>query len=106
MRTIKMLANDIECNIREAEEKIETAYRLRNDHPNMGAWYRDMASAHLGFNSKGHELITAEIATYRNTLGYAEHPEYADGMIAVWQDKHVDLITATARVKSMIDSYK
>lgn len=106
MRTIKMLSQDIECNILEADEKMETAYSLKLEHPAMALWYRDMAQAHLGFNTKGHELVAAEIQNYKNSQHYADHPEYADGMLAVWNDKHADLITRTSRIKSMIDSFK
>ena len=106
MKTIKMLSCDIECNIREAEEKISTAYRLKSDHPAMALWYKEMAIAHLNFNTKGHELVAAEITNYRNSDDYKQHPEYADGMMAVWNDKHSDLIAKTAMVKAMIDSFK
>lgn len=106
MKTIKLLSGDIECNIREAEEKIEMAYSLRTEHPNLASWYKEMAQAHIAFNTKGHELVSAEISVYRDSPEYAAHPEYADGMQAVWQDKHADLITYAARVKAMIDSFK
>ena len=106
MISIKMLSKDIECNIREAEDKIDTAYRLKDQHPAMAAWYRDMAIAHIGFNVKGHELVTAEISTYRSSDEYKAHPEYADGMQAVWRDQHADLVAYAARVKAMIDAFK
>lgn len=101
-----MLAEDIECNIREAEEKITTAYKLRNEHQNLAFWYRDMAAAHLNFNNKGHDLIAAEISAYKNGEEHAAHPEYAEGMQAVWNAKHAELIAYAARVRSMIDTFK
>lgn len=85
---------------------METAYSLKQEYPSVAMWYRDMAQAHINFNNAGHELVSAEIAKYRNSQHYAEHPEYADGMMAVWNDKHADLITDTARVKAMIDTFK
>ena len=106
MIIIKNLAEDIECNIREANDKIGTAYSLRTEHPAEAMWYKDMAFAHLNFNTKAHELIANLIANYQKTEQYNEHPEYAEGMKAVWNMKHSDMIRETARVKSMIDTFK
>lgn len=106
MRIIKDLSRDIECNIREAEEKINTAYSLLSTYPAAAVWYRDMAMAHLNFNNKAHDLVTAEISKYRVSSEYAEHPEYADGMMAVWQDRHNDIVSDSAKVRAMIDNFK
>lgn len=106
MMIIKQLAADIECNIREANDKIGTAYSLRNEHPAEAAWYREMSLAHLNFNTKAHDLIAALITNYKKSDAYNQHPEYAEGMMAVWNAKHADLIKETARVRSMIDTFK
>jgi len=106
MKLIKMLANDIECNIREAEEKIETAYRLKAVDPNIAGWYRDMVVAHLGFNPKAHDLVTSAINNAKSGKEYMEHPGYYEGMMAMWQDKHAEILAHSARVKSMIDGFK
>lgn len=106
MRIIKQLSADIACNIREAEDKIMTAYRLRDKYPQEAMWYRDMAVAHLGFNGKAHDLVALEITTYRNSDEYKEHPEYADGMQAVWADQHADLVAENARIQAMIAAFK
>lgn len=101
-----MLSDDIACNIREAEDKIGTAYRLRASFPQESVWYREMAQAHLGFNAKAHELVIAQINAYKAGAEYKAHPEYADGMMAVWQDRHADLTAQAARVRAMIDAFK
>ena len=106
MRIIKQLSDDIACNIREAEEKINTAYRLKSANAAEAAWYKEMALAHLTFNTKAHELVVAQISAYKAGKDYAEHPEYADGMMAVWNDRHADLMADTARVRAMIDAFK
>ena len=93
-------------NIREASEKIGTAYKMKADHPQEAMWYKDMALMHLNFNTKAHELVATQITNYRNSAEYREHPEYADGMMAVWNDRHSDLVAEAARVKSMIDALK
>ena len=106
MRIIKMLSEDIACNIKEAEDKIETAYALKDKFPSEALWYKDMAQTHLNFNTKAHELVTAQINAYRASQEYKEHPEYADGMMAVWQDRHADLMKQSAKVSAMINTYK
>lgn len=106
MRIIKMLAGDIECNIREAEDKITTAYRIKAEWPTEAMWYKEMASAHLAFNVKAHELIKALIDKHKTTELYKAHPEYVDGMMAVWNDRHADMVAYASRVKGMIDAFK
>lgn len=106
MLIIKQLSKDISCNIREAEEKIDTAYSLRSTNPAEAAWYKEMAAAHLGFNAKAHDLIGALITAYKASEDYKNHPEYADGMMAVWTGMHADMIADTARVKAMVDTFK
>lgn len=106
MMIIKQLSKDIECNICEAEDKIETAYALKSRHPNEALWYKEMAAAHLGFNTKAHDYVKDHIAAYKASDEYKKHPEYADGMLAVWNDRHAELSSTAARIKAMIDTYK
>ena len=101
-----MLSGDMECNVREAQDKIMTAYRIKEQYPVEAEWYRDMARAHLEFNRNAHALISDRITEYKNSKEHAEHPEYAAGMMAVWEDKHADIVDDTARVRSMIDEFK
>lgn len=106
MRIIKQLADDIACNLCEAEDKIDMAYRLKSTAPAEALWYKEMATAHLGFNVKAHDLVAAQISAYKGSDAYKAHPEYADGMMAVWQDRHAELVAKAARIKSMIDGFK
>lgn len=106
MKIIKQVAKDIECNIAEAKDKIETAYKLRSEFPTESLWYRDMAAAHLNFNNKGHELVSMEIEKFRSSAEYEERIDYVKSMMDVWNDKHAELVAEAARVKAMIDSFK
>ena len=106
MRTIKMLSEDMRCNIDEAKDKIMTAYSLKDESPTMASWYKDMAQAHIGFNTPAHALITKLIGEYKASDEYKEHPEYADGMMAVWNAVHADMVAKTAEVSAMITSFK
>lgn len=106
MRLIKMLCADIAGNIDEAREKIRTAYEVRGTSLDAAVWYRDMASAHLGFNTAGHSAVKKMIDTYKDSEEYKRNPEYANGMIAAWEAVHNDLIAKTAEVKAIIDGFK
>lgn len=106
MKLIKKLANDISGNIDEARDKIRTAYELKADAPEAAAWYREMASAHLGFNQNGHAAVKKIIEAYKASDEYKRNPAYADGMIAAWEAVHNDLIAKTAEVKAMVDGWK
>lgn len=106
MKLIKQISNDIAENISEAKDKIRTAYELKAESPEAAAWYREMASAHLGFNSKGHEVSKKLIETYKNSEEYKRNPAYADGMLCAWNAIHEELIAKTAEVKAMVDGFK
>lgn len=106
MKIIKKLSNDLACNIDEARDKMRTAYELKAEYPEAGAWYKEMASAHLNFNTNGHNAVKKLIDGYKASDEYKRNPNFADGMIAAWEAVHNDLIAKTAEVKAMVDGYK
>lgn len=106
MRLIKQLSADIAGNIDEAKDKIRTAYEVRAEYPESGAWYKEMAAAHIGFNTNGHAAVKKLIDAYKASESYKQNPTFADGMIAAWEAVHNDLIAKTAEVKAMVDGYK
>lgn len=106
MKLIKRISSDIAGNIDEAREKIRTAYALKAESPEAAAWYRDMAQAHIGFNSKGHEVIKKLIEAYKASEEYKRNPAFADGMMGAWNAIHDDLIAKTAEVKAMVEGFK
>lgn len=106
MRLIKQLSADIAGNIDEARDKIRTAYEVKTECPEAGAWYKEMAAAHIGFNNSGHAAVKKLIDAYKASDEYKQSPAFADGMIAAWEAVHNDLIAKTAEVKSMVDGYK
>lgn len=106
MKLIKQISNDIAENISEAKDKIRTAYELKTESPEAAAWYREMANAHLGFNSKGHEVCKKLIETYKASEEYKRNPAYADGMLCAWNAIHEELIAKTAEVKAMVEGFK
>lgn len=100
MRLIKQLCADIAGNIDEARDKIRT------ESPEAGAWDKEMAAAHLNFNTNGHATVKKIIENYKNSDRYKNNSTFADGMISAWTAIHNDLIAKAAEVKSMIDGYK
>lgn len=106
MKIIKRISNDLAGNIEEARDKIRVAYELKAEFPEAAAWYREMAAAHINFNSSGHATVKKLIDAHKNSDEYKRNPAYADGMIAAWTVIHDDLIAKTAEVKAMIDGFK
>ena len=106
MKLIKQISNDIAENISEARDKIRTAYETKTILPDAATWYREMASAHIGFNTKGHEVVKKLIEAYKASEDYKKNPDYADGMLCAWNAIHEDLIAKTAEVKAMVDGFK
>jgi len=106
MRMIKDVSNDIRTNIFEAREKIMTAYELKDSCPNAAAWYKEMATAHIAFNTNGHNVVAKLIADYKASEDYKLHKEYADGMADAWAGIHADLQKQTAEVQAMIQNFK
>lgn len=106
MKIIKRLSNDLAGNIEEARDKIRVAYELKAEFPEAAAWYREMAAAHINFNSNGHATVKKLIDAHKNSEEYKRNPAYADGMIAAWTVIHDDLIAKTAEAKAMIDGFK
>lgn len=106
MKIIKRLSSDLACNIDEARDKMRTAYELKAEYPEAGAWYKEMASAHLNFNTNGHNAVKKLIESYKSSEDYKRNPNFADGMISAWEAVHNDLIAKTAEVKAMVDGYK
>ena len=103
MRLIKDLCDDIRENIREARDKIDRAYALRDECKAAAEWYRSMAEAHLNFNAAGHEAVTRAIEDYKKK---GQHSLLEPGMMAVYDVIHADLVQETNEVRWMIEQFK
>lgn len=103
MRMIKQLSEEIKGNICEAREKIRTAYELKDKNKTAADWYKEMAAAHLNFNTRGHEIVAKLIAEAKAQT--PDNPLMA-GMIAVYEDIHADIVCDNAEVQAMISAYK
>lgn len=103
MRMIKKLSDAIRENIHEARDKINMAYRLNDENKAAADWYRDMAAAHLNFNTDGHNIVSTMITRAREHM--ADNP-MTPGMMAVYNEIHADLKREAAEVQAMIQNYR
>ena len=103
MRMIKHLSDEIRHNIHEAREKINEAYKLKDKDRGVADWYKQMASAHLEFNTVGHGNVV-------RLINEAKANESANpmmpGMIAVYEEIHADIMKESAEVSAMIAAFK
>lgn len=103
MRMIKQLSDAIRHNIFEAKDKIEMAYRLHDENKAVADWYKEMAAAHLAFNTNGHTVVTKLIEHAKEHMH--DNP-MMPGMMAVYNELHADLKREAAEVQAMIQLYK
>lgn len=103
MRMIKKVSDDIRENIHEAKEKINMAYRLREEDKAVADWYKDMAAAHIGFNANGHNVVMRLIDSAKE---HENGNPMIPGMMAVYNEIHADLKREAAEVQAMIQNYK
>lgn len=103
MRMIKQISADIRCNISEAREKIGMAYKLRDKDKAAADWYKDMAAAHMAFNTAGHANVKRLIDEAKSKRA---DDKLMPGMMAVYEDMHADIMRDSAEVQAMIAAYK
>lgn len=103
MRMIKKVSDAIRENIHEAKEKIGMAYRLREEDKAVADWYKEMAAAHLAFNTTGHNVVTKLI---EHAKEHKRDNPMMPGMMAVYNEIHADLKRESAEVQAMIQNYK
>lgn len=103
MKMIKMLSDAMWMNIDEACDKIKEAYRLRDVDRQIADWYKEMADAHIKFNSTAHANVKRLID--QANVEMQDNP-MIPGMMAVYTDLHADIMAKSAEVQAMIAAYK
>ena len=103
MRMIKKVSDAIRENIHEAKDKIGMAYRLRDEDKAIADWYKEMAAAHIAFNTNGHNVVTKLIEQAKEHIH--DNP-MMPGMMAVYNEIHADLKRECAEVQAMIQNYR
>ena len=100
---IKHLSEDIKRNICEARDKICTAYKLREKDKVAADWYKEMAAAHMAFNTNGHAAVARLINDAKTKM---TSDPLLPGMMVVYDDLHADIMRESAEVQAMISAYK
>lgn len=100
MKEIKWASEVIKGNIDEAKRYIELAYEMRDTDKQTADWCRDMAQAHITFNTTGHNIVKRMI----DGVNREDNP-LAPGMLAVYEDIHKDVMRRTAEINAMISTY-
>ena len=103
VKMIKKLTDDMWENIHEAKDKIKEAYKLRDKDKGVADWYREMAVAHMAFNTNGHQNVKRLIEHAQTEM--KDNP-MTPGMLAVYNEMHADIMAESAEVNAMIAAYK
>ena len=103
VKMIKKLTDDMWENIHEAKDKIKEAYKLRDKDKSAADWYREMAVAHMAFNTNGHQNVKRLIEHAQMEM--KDNP-MTPGMLAVYNEMHADIMAHAAEVNAMIAAYK
>lgn len=103
MKNIKITADIIKNNLREARKYIEMAIEHKEDCPHISEWARKMAKSHLEFNQDGHTIAKKLIDEYKAS---GNHSDLAPGMMAMFNVIHADLIKEEMELMAMIQSFK
>lgn len=103
MKNIKVAADILKGNLREARKYIEMAIEYKDECPSLYDWMRNMAKAHLDFNQDGHTLIKRMIADYKMN---GKNSELAPGMMAMFNVIHADIMKDEMELTAMLQNMK
>lgn len=92
----------MEGNAAEARKYALKAHELREKNRMASDWCREMASAHLGFDTSGGTLVKKMMDECRA----ADPSERMAGMLEVWAERHAEIAREGAEVKAMLDCIK
>ena len=89
-------------NVREARKYAIKAYDLRDKNKAASDWCKEMAAAHLAFNTGG-----AALAKKLMDEAKASDPsERMEGRLDVWGERHAEIVREGAEVKAMLECLK
>ena len=100
---IKLMLQGMSTNVSEASEKIRMAYGFRKDWKALADWQRDMATAHLQFNTAGMKAAQNCMSSMRADPA---HDDLSEGRLQAYDEWLEQITTNMADVQSMITAYK
>ena len=103
MKSIKLTADIIKNNLSEARKYIHMAIEHKETEPILSNWFKDMAKAHLDFNTEGHAAAKKLIEAYKES---GKNSDLAPGMMVMFGVIHADLVKEEAELKAMLEMIK
>lgn len=89
-------------NVREARKYVIKAYDMREKSKAASDWCKEMAVAHLTFNTSG-----AALAKRLMDEAKANDPsERMEGRLEVWSERYAEIVREGAEVKAMLECLK
>ncbi len=98
MRVIKVLSKQIEEELEDSNKYIDSALTYRTQFPKLAEIYIELANEEIGHAERLHKQIVSLISEIQ-----IEIPKF---MQELWEEKHIELITKTAELKTKIELYK
>lgn len=92
----------MEANAAEARKYALKTCELREKNKPAADWCREMATAHLTFNTNGGAMLKRLIEECRA----ADKSERMEGMLEVWTERHAEIVKQCAETKAMLDCIK
>lgn len=98
MRVIKVLSKQIEEELEDSNKYIDSALTYRTQFPKLAETYIELANEEIGHTERLHKQVVSLISEIQ-----IEIPKF---MQELWEEKHIELITKTAELKTKIELYK
>ncbi len=98
MRVIKVLSKQIEEELEDSNKYIDSALTYRTQFPKLAETYIELANEEIGHAERLHKQVVSLISEIQ-----IEIPKF---MQELWEEKHIELITKTAELKTKIGLYK
>ncbi len=98
MRVIKVLSKQIEEELEDSNKYIDSALTYKTQFPKLAETYIELANEEIGHAERLHKQVVSLISEIQ-----IETPKF---MQELWEEKHIELITKTAELKTKIELYK
>ncbi len=98
MRVIKVLSKQIEEELEDSNKYIDSALTYKIQFPKLAETYIELANEEIGHAERLHKQVVSLISEIQ-----IETPKF---MQELWEEKHIELITKTAELKTKIELYK
>lgn len=98
MRVIKVLSKQIKEELEDSNKYIDSALTYRTQFPKLAETYIELANEEIGHAERLHKQVVSLISEIQ-----IEIPKF---MQELWEEKHIELITKTAELKTKIELYK